>query len=146
MNTKSSDRIIVLNDPINAYDLLGLFYFGKRPLGDPSSGFIGGPEKTGGIDDILNTEVAHEQGFFEDGSGDNIGFGPEGRFPENPTGMRYTYYVDKKYDDAIMREALKRVKDGNYNLLFNNCQDWVDRLRAEYEKILEEMQKDNPCP
>lgn len=95
----------------------------------------------------MNIEVAHEQDFFEDGSGDNIGFGPEGRFSEeNPTGMRYTYYIDEKYDDAIMREALKRVKDGNYNLLFNNCQDWADRLRAEYEKILEEMQNNNPCP
>ena len=46
-----------------------------------------------------------------------------------------------------MREALDNVEDGDYNLLGfgegpkNNCQDWCDRLREEYEKLKEEREK-----
>jgi hypothetical protein len=52
------------------------------------------------------------------------------------------------YDDALMREALKNVQDGNYSLLGwgpgpkNNGQDWADRLRKEYERLQKERDGD----
>jgi hypothetical protein len=91
----------------------------------------------------FNTELSHEHGFFEDGSGENIGFGPDGRFSEDPAGRGYRYN-DTHYDDALMRRALERVFDGDYSLLGldgkpkNNCQDWADRARDEYYKLLSE--------
>jgi len=137
------------NNPINAFDPNGLFVFGKRPLKPLHSWsnvwlfenlfpslFIYQDS------DANNTEPVHEQGFFEDGSGENTGFFDcEGgkRLSEDPTGKNYVY-DDTHYDDTLMREALKNLKDGKFNLfgLFgpkNNCQDWADRLRAEYERL-----------
>ncbi len=129
-------------------DPLGLFVFAKRPLGNSSSGYhsFNFPGA-----DYLNLEGAHEHGFFEDGSGENVGFGPKGRFPEkDPANEPYTYDT-KHYDDDIMRDALKNLKDGDYSLignmyqLKNNCQDWADRLRKEYERLAKKKNK-TPCP
>jgi RHS repeat-associated protein len=122
------------NNPVLFIDPGGLFRFGKRPLnGLP---WIPGASSNP-IDDAFNTEISHEHGFFEDGSGDNIGFGPGGRFSEDAKGYRYD---TQHYDDALMREALKNVKDGDYSLLGfgktkNNCQDWAYRLRGEYHRL-----------
>ena len=122
------------NNPVNWIDPWGLFYFGKRPL----SGLPWIPiASSNPIDDYFNTELSHEHGFFEDGTGDNIGFGPKGRFSEVPTGKGYRC-DNKHYDDNLMGEALKNVKDGEYsNWLWkkNNCQDWAERLRQEYERL-----------
>lgn len=125
------------NNPVNFIDVFGLFHFGKRPLtGAP---WIPGASSNP-IDDYFNTEVSHEHGFFDDGSGKNIGFGPEGRFSEDATGKGYRY-DDKHYDDDLIREALKNIEDGDYSLLGiggkkkNNCQDWADRLRSEYDRL-----------
>jgi RHS repeat-associated protein len=132
------------NDPVNFVDPYGLFRFGKRPLdGMPSmsQSFVDTISPVAGIiQKITNSELVHEHGFFEDGSGDNVGFGPNGRFSENPYGKSYRMY-GKHYDDSLMREALKNLQDGTYNLLGlgptpkNNCQDWADRLRNEYERL-----------
>ncbi len=134
------------SNPVNFVDPFGLFIFGSRPL-------KGLPWIPGGssnpVDDYFNTEISHEHGFFEDVSGDNVGFGPDGRFNENPEGKGYRL-DGKHYDDALMREALKNVQDGNYNLLGwgsgpkNNCQDWADRLRAEYDR-LQKGREENGC-
>jgi len=130
----------VLNNPVNWVDPDGLFRFGKRPLnGAP---WIPGASNNP-LDDYLNTEISHEHGFFEDASGDNIGFAPGGRFTEDPTDKGYRY-DDKHYDDDLMREALKNIKDGEYSLLGfgkkdkNNCQDWAERLRKEYNRLEKE--------
>lgn len=129
----------VQNNPINWRDPSGLFVFGKRPLSDGKAPWIPGGSSNP-LDDYFNTEISHEHGFFEDGSGDNIGFSPNGRFSEDPTGKGY-HYDNTHYDDATMREALKNVTDGDYSLLGgwnkkkNNCQDWADRLRNEYNRI-----------
>ena len=120
-----------------------LFKFGKRPLSKPiwldESTLINtlSDISDNPIIDYLNLELSHEHGFFEDGSGDNIGFRNNERFPEDPNelinlGYRYE---DKQYDDDIMREALKNVKDGLYSSVINNCQDWSDRLRKEYDRL-----------
>ena len=136
----------VQNDPLNFLDPFGLFRFGKRPLS-------GAPWIPGGssnpVDNYFNTEISHEHGFFEDGSGENIGFGPDGRFSEDPSDKGYRY-DDKYYDDALIREALGNIEDGDYSLLGwgdpkkNNCQDWADRLRDEYERLKREREQQGP--
>lgn len=130
------------NNPVNFVDPLGLFYFGNRPLSDGKAPWfpVGSSNP---IDNYFNTELSHEHGFFEDGTGDNIGFGPVGRFSEDPTGKDYRY-DNKHYDDNLMREALEHVKDGGYSnkpWKKNNCQDWAERLRKEYERLRRERER-----
>lgn len=122
------------NRPIGASDPYGLFYFAKRPL-NVGSGYVW---NAGDVEDLLNWELVHEHGFFEDkpkaGEPDNVGFRPSGRFyTENRNDYRFV--GTKHYDDALMREALNNVQDGKYHLLFNNCQHWCTRLRWEYGKL-----------
>lgn len=125
------------NVPTRYVDPMGLFRFGSRPLGGGTAPWFPGASSNP-VDDHFNTEISHEQGFFEDGSGENIGFGPDGRFSdENPDELGYRY-DDEHYDDALIRRALERVWDGDYRLIGNNCQDWADRLRDEYNKLLNE--------
>ena len=124
----------VQNNPVMFVDPSGLFRFDKRPL----SGLPWIPVASSNpIDDFLNTEISHEHGFFDDGSNENIGFGPSGRFSEDPSDKRYRS-GSEHYDDAIMRGALKNVNDGTYSNIpwkKNNCQDWAERLRGEYQRI-----------
>nr|WP_319541356.1 RHS repeat-associated core domain-containing protein [uncultured Pseudodesulfovibrio sp.] len=56
-----------LDDPVNAVDPLGLFRFGKRPLGllPDSAHWIG---TDGSTADAGNYELKDEHGFFEDGT------------------------------------------------------------------------------
>ena len=113
-------------------DPTGLFRFGKRPLGGlPAAG----PTTTG------NYGFYHEHGFYEDGSGDNVGFfgddddghvGPDPDYPENKD--KYLMYPDY-YDDDVMREAQEMVDSGEYDLLGNNCQDYADKLRDAYDRV-----------
>jgi len=134
--------VYVKNDPINWTEIFGLARFGKRPLkGMP---WLYGLSYLNPILGSLNTEISHEHLFFDDGT--NIGFGPEGRFSEDPTGKGYRYGF-KHYDDDLMREALGNIVDGEYSLLGldgkpkNNCQDWCERLRKEYERLKKEKEK-----
>jgi len=123
-------------DPLSFIDPLGLFYFGKRPLANGNAPWIH-VGSSNPLDDYFNTELSHEHGFFEDSKGGNIGFGPDGRFTEDPVGKGYRYDI-KHYDDDLMREALKHIEDGKYSNLpwkKNNCQDWAERLRKEYERL-----------
>ncbi|MFH1859706.1 MAG: RHS repeat-associated core domain-containing protein [bacterium] len=146
------------NNAVNYTDLLGLFRFGKRSLlgwlqipGLVGSIFSFSPlvprALSDSIDDYLNTEAVHEHGFFEDECGGNRGFGPEGQFSEKDLTKKGYRYDDKHYDDALMREALKNIKDGKYSLLGpnnkNNCQDWVERLRREYDRLEKEKSGGN---
>jgi len=86
----------VLNDPINYTDSWGLFRFGKRPLNDGKAPWI--PiGSSNPIDNFFNTEISHEHGFFEDGSGENVGFGPGGRFSEDPTDKGYRYSPESSW-------------------------------------------------
>lgn len=99
----------VVNMSVNFVDLWGLFEFRKRPLdGYP---WLGSPSSNP-LDDPLNTELSHEHGFFEDCSGENMRFGPEGRFSEDPEEKGYRNTDGKHYDDDIIREALDNVVNG----------------------------------
>jgi len=145
INSSINFYSFVDNNPINWLDMWGLFRFGKSRIGGMP---WFGPFSSNPMDDKNNTEISHEHGFFEDGSGENVGFGPDGRFSEDPNGRGF-HYDNKHYDDDIIREILKNFEDGDYSLLGtdgkkkNNCQDWADRLRKEYDKIIKEREKNN---
>jgi hypothetical protein len=133
------------NNPVNFSDPLGLFHFGVRPLGGGDGPWI--PVLSDNpVSDLLNLNISHEHGYFDDGSGENIGFGPEGRFNETAEGKHYRM-GRKHYDDDLMRQALSNVHDGQYNMTGwgkgrkNNCQDWARRLRRAYRCLDREQKK-----
>jgi RHS repeat-associated protein len=137
----------VVGDPVNGVDLYGLFHFGKRGGLSSTDGFTIDGHEFGYSDrftDKHNLDLMHEQGFFDDGSGDNIGFGPEG-YMRNENSSRYT--MDQNfYDDNLMRQAIKDVAPGNYNVFTNNCQDYADKLREKYKEIKNRDAKNGkPC-
>jgi hypothetical protein len=136
------------NDPGRFTDPWGLFRFGKRPLDGAPWIPVYSDNPLGGA---ANTEISHEHGFFEDGKDENgepagpdrtnIGFGPNGRFFEDPAGKDYRF-DDKHYDDDRIRKALNSMgDDGDYSLWPNNCQKWAERLRERYEEIKKEEEK-----
>jgi RHS repeat-associated protein len=116
------------NNPVNFADPYGLFYFGKRRLtGLPFE--ITHPAFDPVLN-YLNLETSHEHGFFEDQTGGDIGFGPQGRFSgENPAVYRRT---SEHYDDAVVREVIADMRDTKYCLIGNNCQNWAEGVRLEY--------------
>jgi uncharacterized protein RhaS with RHS repeats len=119
-------------NPISNIDPLGLAQFGYRPLsGLPWLGIF----SRNPLDDFLNTDLAHEQLFFEDSrSPSNVGFFPNGlQSGEDPS----QYHMDPThYDDAIMRQAVANIDPGHYNLGSNNCQTYGAKLRNEYNRLL----------
>ena len=169
----------VLNDPVNFIDLYGLAHFGKRPMN--AFGGIYWPKimnytpGTFVIEKVLdkeNVELCHEQLFFDDGSGDNYGFGwsqdNEGLFSETNID---DYVMDNKYyDDNLIRKAMENVETKKYSLLGSkngneldkiahifgkniaeefigdgekyNCQDWASDVRKEYKKLYKELSKE----
>jgi hypothetical protein len=132
----------VKNNPVVYIDPWGLAQFGKRPLN-------GLPFMiNSAADDYLNTEISHEQLFFEDGkSPGNLGFFDDGLVKEDP---HYPKYQDKyqrlgpHYDDELMRKAVERVVPKKYCRIGNNCQDWADQVREEYERLKKQREK-SPC-
>ena len=120
-------------NPVNYVDPLGLFQFGQRPL----EAFPVTMPRTDG-----NFSFYHEQGFYQDGSGDNVGFfgndsnGRVGRDTGYPGNAKDYDLYPKRYDDSVMREAQKMVDSGDYDLRSNNCQDYADKLRDAYRDIM----------
>ncbi len=136
-------------NPLSRIDPFGLAYFAKRPL----SGFPWlGPFSSNPLDDLTNTEISHEQLFFEDGgSPSNIGFFNDGTTKEepNPTGYRHS---PGHFDDCIMRIAVKNVPLQPYSLLGKpgpidkfNCQDWAERVRQEYRRLANDPAVQQQC-
>ena len=114
-------------------------YIAKRPLdGLPWSKKLSNSKDS--ILDNTNLELSHEQIFYEDELGGNIGFfsRDEGRVLADDPNLLSTYRVTEKgYDDAIMREAVKVVQPQRYRLCGPekyNCQDWIDAVKEEYFK------------
>ena len=96
------------------------------------------------IGNRLNIQFAHEQLFFDDGkSPSNLGFFSDSQVrPDSAVNLPRYSCRRGKYDDCIMREAVKNVPGGQYCLLGkpgsvekNNCQDWASRVRKEYNRI-----------
>lgn len=123
--------------------------FGKRDLDKTS---WAAPLVNNRLGDAFNLELRHEQLFFIRGDDvtDNVGFSEKGtRFNEADFGKpihtladlrRNGYWlVGRTYDPEVMREALRRQKDGNYYSFFSNqCQDWADRLRRNAAAVEKE--------
>jgi RHS repeat-associated protein len=120
-------------NPLRYIDPKGLAYFALRPL----SGLPWlGPLSSNRLDNVLNTAISHEQLIFEDGiTPSNIGFFDDGTLKEEPTGLYY-HPLPGSYDDCVMRMAIQKVKLSRYRLIGNNCQDWADYVREEYDQLL----------
>lgn len=147
------------DDPINFIDSMGLAYFALRPLG--CLPWIPG-ESHNPIYDYLNTELSHEQIFFEDKRGGNIGFTKEASYgiwgifgigpavihqETDPVQIAKYHITRKGYNDEILRQAVKNVGISGYNyqlLWFGfgskfNCQDWAERVRKEYDRLVKKQ-------
>ena len=141
-----------VDDPINCVDPWGLFRFGVRSLDGFTSvsrpgftspmpdsgvahGWIDGMNNPG----EYNLQLHHEQGFYEDEKGGDIGHGKDGPMTKE-TRRKDDYRMDsKQYDDSIMRDSAQITRQGKYDLFTNNCQDYADRLRENYDIL-----KDSP--
>ncbi len=84
--------------------------------------------------DYANIGLYHVQGFFEDGSGENIGLFDFG-LGEEENGTDGYRMGRKHYDDDIMRAALRLMPGFNYNALTENSQDWADFLVNIYQAL-----------
>ena len=120
------------NSPTNFTDPLGEAHFARRPLhGLPWSGFL----SHNPFDDFMNTELCHEQLIFDDGQQPgNLGFFEDGQVKPDPTPIGYRP-EPARYDDGLMRQAVRNVSPGPYSTPWNNCQDWADKIRREYERL-----------
>ena len=147
------------NNPTNYVDPWGLWArFGKRPLtGAPWFGvFSNNP-----LDDWANTELSHEQIWFDDGT--NLGWFDDSKVrPDSQARKKYCGWRDGLYDEEIIKKAIRNLlKDkkfdgipeylpstytpfGNYipsryisdyNLLNNNCQHFCEAVREEYRRL-----------
>jgi RHS repeat-associated protein len=151
------------NNPVCFVDPMGWAHFGKRPLDATGGTFIYYLSEGGGmVEDYFNIGLYHEQLFYDDGTGQDVGF-----FAPEKKGEGYTIKSDKayrekygcdldgydmssyRYDDAIMRDAVEyvncRLKEEHviYSLLGwgwgvekYNCQDWCSEVREVYFLIL----------
>jgi RHS repeat-associated protein len=123
----------VEGNPINYFDPFGLARIGSRPLDiDP-----------GVLYDGTNNPVRHDHIWFDDGR--NIGiFGDRGIGPEkNYSREDYRFDDPHYYDDKILIDAYNNVREnfGDYDLLFNNCQDFVREIIEEYHRLKKELEE-----
>jgi len=120
---------------VNGVDPLGLFQFGKRPLSCLPSNWHWISQDTSWADEH-NCEPKHEHGFYEDGTGDNVGLGKYGIMDKEDI-SKYKL-DDRHFDDERMRRAQQSLDPGPYKLKSdddgpsNNCQDYADNLRERY--------------
>lgn len=132
------------NDPINNYDKNGCAYFAYRVL-DSNLAKPFGIIQTDYLE-RKNWVVAHEQLYFEDG-GEPHDIGYFRMDGDGGTGLDALFYANKhvekkgRYDDCVMREAVKNVRPRPYRLAGSNemqynCQDYADDLRREYFRLL----------
>jgi uncharacterized protein RhaS with RHS repeats len=136
-------------NPLIYFDPVGEAYFAKRPL--KHLPWLG-PLSYNPVDDYLNTEVSHEQLFFEDGKlPSNTGFFKDGTVgPENsPQGYRCK---SRKFNDCIMRKAVKQTPVQPYCALGKpgptrkfNCQDWAERAREKYRQLEQDPKTREEC-
>ena len=125
------------NNPIQWVDPIGYAYFANRPL--KPFPWMGDASHIP-LDDYFNTELAHEQIFFEDAEGGNIGYFPVGLQSEDcPKGYRITKIG---LNDKQLRQAVANVKPKPFQLLYlplpwnkYNCQNWAQDVRREYDRL-----------
>ena len=137
-------------NPLSYYDPLGLAQFGFRPLGDGNT--ILDPNKVPSGNS--NIHKVHEQLWWDDNPNENTGFfagdgggrgwgmcGEEGDVRSDVGHDRQQYsFFGPTYDDDLMRQAPDNISndwnDRGYCLIGQNCQDFADALRDEYDQLL----------
>jgi RHS repeat-associated protein len=132
------------NNPVFYYDKNGLAYFALRPLGGKPWIPIGSHNP---LDDWLNTEISHEQVFFEDQNGPgNIGFFNDNTVREDDPALLSGYRKIKTgYNDCVMRIAVAQTKTKPYSLLGIgspkkfNCQDFAEAVRKKYSELVRDI-------
>jgi RHS repeat-associated protein len=136
------------SNPLRYTDPTGLAYFGKRPLaGLPWLWLF----SSNPLDDWANTEISHEQLFFEDGkSPANIGFFDDGslKTEEYPKGFRL---MAQHFNDCVMRKAYLEATLHPYQLLDkgnkpqNNCQNWAEDVRKQFDRLMKDQAIRKEC-
>jgi len=120
-------------NPMRFSDPLGLAKICKRPLS-----FMGELQSSGSSG--TNLGIYHQQLFYEDGTDDNIGFTTTGLFDDRKN--TNSYQCDSySLDDDTIRQAEENIRQqeqwnaDNYNVITNNCQDYIDVLLWEYIRL-----------
>lgn len=95
--------------------------------------------------DEKNMKLVHEQLFFDDAKGGNLGYFNDNQVRSDDPSLLNSYKTTLTgFDDALMREAVDNVgnKTMPYSLLgFDscvgkfNCQDWAQMVRTEYNQL-----------
>ena len=137
------------NNPVNNFDPDGCAYFAKRRIhGGKFQNLAAKVLQCPFVSDLAdsgNFEIAHEQLFYEDGSG-NIGWGMDADETGRGDFMRnepYDGYVTREggYNDCIMHIAEGLVGRPDHYQAWTgpkskcNCQDYCDKLRNKYNEI-----------
>jgi RHS repeat-associated protein len=131
------------NDPVNRWEYLGNAYFALRPLAGWPWLPVGSHNP---LDDWMNTEISHEQIFFEDGkSPANYGYFADmgGTNREDKVLLLSGYRKTKTgFNDCVMRIAITKVSAKPYSLLGlgkpkkYNCQDYMEAIRKKYYELM----------
>jgi hypothetical protein len=87
------------------------------------------------LDNAMNTAIAHEQLFLEDGKA-NVRFFGDSKLKTESALDGYRR-LPGQYNDCVMRMAARAADTGKYNLATNNCQSWADRVREQYNKLMQ---------
>ena len=137
------------NNPVNNFDPDGCAYFAKRRInGGKFQNLASRVLQCPFVSDLAdsgNFEIAHEQLFYEDGSG-NIGWGMDADETGRGDFMRnepYDGYVTREggYNDCIMHIAEGLIGRPDHYQAWTgpkskcNCQDYCDKLRNKYNEI-----------
>lgn len=116
-------------------DPLGLAQIGSRPLDIPLL-----PGNGRGL-------LRHDQIWYDDKqSPDNSGFFDDDsiRADHGHSRDEFDFSRDPRiYDDSLLREAEKNVRrkwNKDWRLRSNDCQDYVDAARREYDRLLKQRQ------
>lgn len=135
--------------PHGRWDPLGLAWVGRRPLTTAGKvvAFLAG----------RSADAFHEQIFFDD-TKTNIGWtikSPgcegEGEYIVETDSEKIAKYTETLtgLDDDLMRTAVENVKANwgeEYDCTTHNCQDFVSSVLAEYNKLLQQRQKEGAKP
>ncbi len=144
------------NNPLIYIDPYGTAYFAEKPL--VGEFWIDGISHNF-LDDYFNTDFAHEQIFFEDAKGGNIGFTYDekygllgilgvgkGKLWSDPSPKNYRTLL-QDFDDELLRQAVANTPLPDYQVIWFglgrkfNCQDWAQAVRNEYERLKEKRSR-----
>ena len=123
-------------NPLSYTDPLGLAQIGSRPL------------DVGWLPGNGNGLLRHDQIWYDDKqTPSNQGFFDNDKIREDDGHIRgeYDFSRDPKiYDDSLMREAEKNIRknwDMDWRLRSNDCQDYGDAARREYDRLLQQRKR-----